>query len=690
MKPSRLARAAASATPRTAFIPFNSGLDIVTPSIQTAPGSVRDCINWAVDINGGYYQPDGYERFDGRPKPSDAAYYILYANVTGSIVAGDDITGGTSSATGTVVAVNDTYVDGETFLVLTKVSGTFQDGEDIEVSAVVEGTADGTQTGAAPTAILNAIYRNLAADEYRADIAAVPGSGSVLGVWWLDGDVFAVRNNAGGTAAVIHKATSGGWTSVAIGRELAFTSGGTTEIVEGNTITGATSGATAVVTRVCVQSGSWAAGTAAGRLIFASQTGTFSAEDLNVGASLNVASIAANSSAITLLPGGRFETIRTTFTGTSDERIYGCDGVNRGFEFDGTVFAPIATGMATDTPTHVAEFKKHLFFSFDASAQHSGLGTPFAWTATSGAAELATGDTITAFEVQPGSQGTMAIFSRNRTHVLYGSSSEDWNLVRLKKEVGAYAYTTQEVGQTMLFDDRGIANLETTDQYGNFKGSTLSRLIQPFLNQRRGSATASCISRNASQYRLFFSDKYALYVTIDGNQVKGMMTQYFQEKVTCICSQEETDGSESIYFGSDDGYVYQLDRGTSHDGDEIERRLVLNFFSDGSPRILKTFKDVAIETKAFGYAEFNLGFQLGYNSTEYSQALDLVYSSAYWDEFVWDSFVWDGVALSPIVGKLEGSAENISLVFRSLSDYFYPLTFSGASLRYTARRQLRS
>lgn len=76
---------------------------------------------------------------------------------------------------------------------------------------------------------------------------------------------------------------------------LAFTSGGTTQIVAGNTITGATSTATATVVSVTTTSGTWAGGDAAGTLTLTGQTGTFASENLNVGASLNVASISGNS-----------------------------------------------------------------------------------------------------------------------------------------------------------------------------------------------------------------------------------------------------------------------------------------------------------------------------------------------------------------------------------------------------------
>ena len=78
-------------------------------------------------------------------------------------------------------------------------------------------------------------------------------------------------------------------------RALTFTSGGTTEIEVGDTIEGATSEATADVVAVDLDSGTWAGGDAAGRLWIKDQTGTFEAENLDVGAGSNLATIAADS-----------------------------------------------------------------------------------------------------------------------------------------------------------------------------------------------------------------------------------------------------------------------------------------------------------------------------------------------------------------------------------------------------------
>ena len=73
---------------------------------------------------------------------------------------------------------------------------------------------------------------------------------------------------------------------------LSFTSGGTVEIEVGDTIEGATGGATGYVVGVSLATGTWAGGDAAGTLTLRRVTGTFQAENLDVGTDLNVATIA--------------------------------------------------------------------------------------------------------------------------------------------------------------------------------------------------------------------------------------------------------------------------------------------------------------------------------------------------------------------------------------------------------------
>tara|TARA_R110002096_G_C14661910_1_gene728354 strand:+ start:36611 stop:38683 length:2073 start_codon:yes stop_codon:yes gene_type:complete len=689
-------RKANVAKPKFDYLRFAGGYDTETKPWNAKGGKLRESQNYEMAINNqGYKDIQGYEIFDGQTPPSEASYAILDVNITGSFSVSDTITQLVSGATGVVIAI----VTSETpnYLVLARRTGTFNDSDDLQVSAVTEGNALSTarQSGAT-TSLLNAQYLNLAADELRTDLTAVPGSNGILGIYMLNDIWYAFRNNAGGTEADLYKSTVAGWVQVPLGRELAYTSGGTYDLAEGDVITGATSGATATITRVMLESGSILGGDSAGKLIFASQTGTFQAENLDVGGNLNIATIAGDSSAITLLPDGRFEMVRENFGGTAGtQRIYGADTVNRGFEFDGTVFCPIDTGMVDDSPSHVVVHKNHLFFSFAGSAQHSGIGTPYIFNPIFGAAELATGDDITGFMSEPGTNvgATLGIYNRNTTHMLYGTSVLDWNLVKFRDELGAFPYSIQQFGQTMYLDDRGLTTFKTVQDHGNFQQATVSRHVQSFINTKRTIVSASCIARDKNQYRLFFSDKTGIYVTTEGQKVVGIMPILFSNNATCAESLEDSTGVEVMMIGSSNGKVYQLDRGTSFDGEPIEAYLKTFFNFSKSIRYLKKYLGVTLEATGEGYAEFNFSTELGYNSTDISQPSTqnqvVPLGTVFWDTFVWDSFVWDGASLAPTSAKLEGSAENISIVIRKNSDYFFPMNLTGAMIRFIPRRQLR-
>lgn len=671
------------------LIGLAGGLDQVTPTLSLKPGVARDAVNFEASITGGYTRIAGYERFDGRPNPSDADYSALTLNITGTISVGDTITGGTSGATGVVIVV-----DGST-VIYTKDTGTFTVSESILVSAVVQGTVTALGGAVGATAQTAAQYLNLAADNYRADIGAVPGSGPIRGVAYYGGTVYAWRNNAGGTALAMYKSSSTGWQAVSLGFELSFATG-TAAIAEGQTVTGATSGASGVVTRVVLQSGDWSTNDAAGRLIFASVTGTFqNGENLQVAAATKVVS-GGTQSAITLLPDGRVETVIANFGGTTNStRLYGCDGQNRAFEFDGTVYVPISTGMVVDKPTHIAFHKQHLFLSFGSSVQFSSIGDPYSWSPILGAGEIALIDNVTAFLVQPGDQstGAMAIYSDSNTFILYGSSEANFALVSYNVGTGAKPYSAQNINQSYVFDDRGVINLQTTLNYGNFDSSAMTLNIRPFVQQRRNLVTASGVNREKGQYRLFFSDGYGLYLTFVNGKMMGAMPVEFPNPVTCMCEGEKPDGSETAFFGSTNGYVYRLDAGTSFDGEQISANLVLVFNSIGSPRTIKRFRRGSLEITGTSYAEFAFSYDLGYGSTEYEQGQQRSYDSnlvaSFWDNVNWDAFVWDGRTLAPSEVEIEGSAENIAVRVASISDIYQPFTVNSVILHYSMRRGLR-
>lgn len=672
---------------RYEVIPLKGGLDLVTPTLSLKPGVARDAVNYEVSITGGYTRIVGYERYDGRPNPSEAVYSIIGVANASMLNVGDVISNLSGLVHGTVIVISGNSV------VFTKSAGNFTLDEEIYVGGTLMTTVSSMGGSVSVTNQIAAQYTYLAGQEYRKDIEAVPGTGPIRGVAYYKGVVYAWRDNAAGTALGLYKTSTSGWTLVPMGEEIAF-SNANTNVVEGTTLS--KGGVTATIKRVVLETGDLSSGVNTGRLILSGRTGgNFTSGSASTSGG-GLLTLGGAQTAITMLPGGRIETVTGNFGGsTASTRIYGCDGVNRAFEFDGTVLVPLNTGMTVDKPSHIAFHKNHLFLSFGSSVQYSALGLPYQWTVLLGAGEIAVSNDVNVFLVQPGDQstGALAIYTESDTFILYGTSSADWNLVSYNVGTGAKDGTGQNMNQSYIMNDRGVMNMATTLNYGNFDTASLTLNIRPWIQQRRNLVTGSSVNREKAQYRIFFSDGYGLYLTVSNGQMLGAMPVQFPNPVACICAGESPDGIETSFFGSTNGFVYRLDAGTSFDGEAISANLLLNFNAIGSPRMLKRFRKGSLEITGTGYAEFAFSYDLGYSSPDINQEIPTNYSSnlvvSYWDQVYWDSFVWDGRTLAPSEVEVRGTAENIAVRIASISAIYPSFTVNSVILHYSMRRGLR-
>lgn len=678
----------------TSYYPIGGGLDLVTSAITKPPGRCIDAQNYEPDPVNGNRRINGYERFDGRTSPSSASYWVITATITGALAVGNTITGLTSAATGKVLAISGSTI------VLGRVSGTFQSGEALQVGGTTRATSTSTAAENGATDPEDHVdYRLLAANDRRADIGAVPGSGQIRGGFVYNDVCYVFRDNAGATAGDLYKQTAGGWVQVTFGRELQFT-GAVAEVFVGNTITGATSGATATVVRAMLRTGTWTV-SGAGTLILSGVVGTFqNGENVQVGGVTKVVASGADS-AITRAPGGRVEAVEGNFGGTSaTKRIYGADGVNKAFEFDGTNYIPIRTGMTTDTPLHVAVHKARLWLSFDASLQFSGANQPYSWTVLTGASEIGMGDSITGIIPQVGnsSGASLLVAIRNSYAILYGSSSSDFNLVPSGSELGYSAYTMQVIGNdTYGLTANGVQALITTLNYGDFEFASLSVLVQPLLAQKRSQGvtpTASVALKAKNQYRLFFSDNTCLVFGLNGQKVNGILPLNYGRVVRCMWNAVLSTGEEVTYFGSDDGYVYKDNTGTSFDGSAIESWMRLAFNNLQSPQLRKDYRRAVFETTCEGYSSVNVTYDLGYGNPTVEPAAvqqdqTLIGAGGYWDQFTWDAFTWDAGVVTNAQMSIDGTETNINFLAYSSSAKDDPHVFQGVTLLFTPRRLAR-
>lgn len=770
------------------LISLAGGLDLVSPSLSIPPGKLLESSNYEPDLEGGYRRMYGIERFDGRSAPSQQSYYNMTCAITGSIVAGNTITGATSGATAYVLQVN-----GTTELILAGLTGTFI-AEQLRVSGLSQGVTTGTvlQKSASTTA-LDALYLSLSANYYRSMIGAVPGSGPVRGAWYYNGNYYAFRNNAGGTACLMYKATSSGWTQVTFGRQLKFTQrtgaatitiaspgvvtfpttglvagqgitfsttgtlptgisagvtyyvlspsagtftfaatvGGTaiatagtqsgthtvsvvgTQVNIGDTVTGASSGATGVVKRSLLQVGTWSTAPV-GSLVMDTISGSFTnGESLTVSGKTVLQANGADI-AISLLPGGRFQFENGNFSGSSSTfYMYFTDGKNNVCEFDGTRLVPIITGLGSDTPTYLAIWRNMLVIAMDSQVQLSAPGQPYSWTALTGASQLALGAPCTGLKPQIGTvtSGTLTIFTQSKTYNLYGTSVLDFNLAIQSPESGAIPYSAQNIGNAYYLDTKGVQQISTSQQFGGFIMSTLTRNIQPMIDAKRGLLTATCVVKSMNQYRLFFNDGTGIIIYMQpknaessggtvliGDEVGGILPFDYSVMgagwyINTVESIIDANGIEQIIASGSDGYVYTLNVGTSFDGNPIESHFMMPFNSSKSPRVEKHYKRSVFGLNCKGTANLTIGYDLDYadgNSDLGVRSITtLLGSGGIWDIFTWDKFNWDSPATKDYEVDMPGNGKNISLLVYGNTDQDLPYTIQNITMQYIIRRQAR-
>lgn len=686
---------------QTSYAGLGGGLDLVTPALSVSAGFCLEALNFEPALNGGYRRIAGYERFDGRARPSDAIYHVVIVEDVTGFTVGETIDDG-GAANGVLVAASED----NSWLVLTALSGEgFNAGDTVTggTSAFTAAVVTGIQRNGAELPADDGIYAALAADYYRQFITPVPGSGPIRGVWQHRAKTYAFRDNAGGTECVLYQASASGWVQVPMRHLLRFDSGTMTEfeITEGSTtLDGATSGASATVLKIIKHAGSWGID-AVGYVMLDTPSGAFvDGENLQVGGATKA--VADGGSALySFAPGGRFEFESHNFYGQADTyRVYGCDGVNPAFEIDeNDVLTPVLLPNLTEAPDvnnpkYLAVFNGHLFLGFaGGSVQHSIPGEPLVIDGFLGSAEFGLGDEITGFRAEAGN--VLLCFTRRQTSGLYGNNITDWQLRPVSPETGALAYTVQRVGTTLAWDDRGIISLSRTDAFGDFADAALSRRVQPLLDRAKAGVTASSVVRKRNQVRYYRSSGDFIMGYVSSNGQMEFMPGRYPVPVRCISNSDNDSGEETILFGSDDGYVYQAEKGTSFDGEPIEYALRLAFNHFGSPHLRKTFKKMDLELDTENYVMFSIATELSYAAAHTASNLDQTRElgafsgGGYWDNSEWNEFFWSDEPVATAEAEVTGTGTNLGVLVYGNSDAQKPFTLQGFLVHYISRRRHR-
>ena len=575
-------------------------------------------------------------------------------------------------------------------------------------------------------------YDDTAREAQRALIQEVPGNGPVRMVAHLihDGEdiTFAIRDN--GLDAFMYEQEITGW-SAPEGGTLTFAfengtdkGGAAGGWMEGDLLTGGTSGATGTLFGIETDSGAWIdtpqGRDAAGHVTLINVTGTFVNGEQVTNADLDQADVVASSiENYTLSPDGVYDHIVTAFDLLVDHQrqptLFFVNGVDHPTYYakHSDELRPI---LHTNLPPeedgvfacHLAHFKNRLWLGYsDGRLWYSAVGDPLDFDVeVSNAGVIYMEDEITGMTVSPGD--ALVVFCRNSIQVIKSltdptASQTDYTtqaLYRFNNEnfsqrSGAIPSTIARLlGEMYFLDDRGLTNMTTSDKFGDFTSASVSKNVQNTILSKKNQVLSSIVQRGANQYRLFFNDNSALCFTFDiEKKVKGVTQLLYKTDVYCTEESEDVNGDLLLLFGSSNGYVYQMDSGTSFDGDVIDTKLSTSFHSYKSPTNWKNFKKVTLEAQADKGLTFTGKPEFNYANANIPRSITQDYESVgvggTWGLDVWGEFIWgSGQVQSPQL-YIAGYGTNMSLQITTSNKYTRSHVLNNMIVEYAlnARKQ---
>lgn len=300
-----------------------------------------------------------------------------------------------------------------------------------------------------------------------------------------------------------------------------------------------------------------------------------------------------------------------------------------------------------------------------------------------------------------GFRENLIVFAKNSIHKLVEiNTPANTRIDPITENVGCLsAYSIQEIGGDLVFlAPDGIRTVAATARIGDTELSSISRQIQSIIINITGSITDyvidSCVIREKSQYRLFYSGASATIANTRG--VIGTFTgQGFEWSETQgiqafgLSSTIDFNGLEKVYHGDKDGYIYNHDTGTSFISSGATQNIIAVYetadldFGDIGTR--KTLKYVRTSFSPEGEITPTLRVRYDYKSTDVQQPSDTVITGiplpAIFGTSTFGTATFGGTNDPMVRSTLEGSGNTVSFRIRT-EDKNFPFAVNGFYIDY--------
>ncbi len=382
---------------------------------------------------------------------------------------------------------------------------------------------------------------------------------------------------------------------------------------------------------------------------------------------------------------GRYEFVEGNLLATDAGRALYMVGGGKPYELKGGTLTEITNAQAG--AKYIAIHRNHLMLGYpQGSVQHSSVGDPMNWDASTGSAgEIGVQQALTG--LLPGTGGVLHVLCRDSVKTLYGSSSANFELRTTMPNSGAKPYSAQSLMQPYFVAERGITNLQSTDQFGDFQPLQAGAMLEPLFTEDGWADRVVCsvISKRRAQYRLFFDDGSGVYMS-----PTGATTVLFPDAPVVAHSGELDSGEEVVLFGDANGQVYRLgNNADSFAGSPISAFLTLAYTDLRNPAARKRFRRVFWDVRSGSNAAitFRPDFDFGgiESAPHLRQTLSFLLGGGLWDVARWNEFAWSAPVVGQEAHNITGSGTSINFAIYSNS-ISPPHEILGYDLTYSDRR----
>ena len=326
---------------------------------------------------------------------------------------------------------------------------------------------------------------------------------------------------------------------------------------------------------------------------------------------------------------GRYNFVNFNFDGT--DKMIMVDGANLASVFDNSSVTDVSASGRPADPKFVEIFRSHAFYAgMSASPQELIFSVPFDednFTSGSGAGSIKVDEPIVGIKVF---RENLFVFCEDSIFKVGGSSSSDFAVVPVTRAIGCVdGFSIQEIsGDLIYLAPDGLRTIAGTERIGDVELGTISKQIQPRLDNIDKDRISSVVIRAKSQYRLFFPDDSGgttsspgllgvIKAGVDGGvgweyaDVRGIKPAY--------CTSGFISGVETVLHGGYDGYVYKQETGSTFDGTNISAIYRGPDYTMGDAGIRKMMQRIIWNYDNEGAVNSNFRIRYDFNSSETPQ-----------------------------------------------------------------------